>query len=182
MRFKMLFAWLFFVVMFLVFFPGYAQSASLQGTLNRYVAALQKNPSDNTLREKIIKLALMLDQKPVAPQDAVMHENAAEYAIENAKTTADFAAAAREYEQALFAAPWIAADYFKCGVAYEKAGQFDAAIRNFNLYLMAAPGAQDANDVLKRIGELEYAGQKGASGSSPEAEVAQEQSEVVKHE
>jgi hypothetical protein len=54
----------------------------------------------------------------------------------------------------------LASDYFNCGVAYEKAQQFDAAIRNFNLYLIAGPDAQDANAVRKRIGGLSFAREK----------------------
>ena len=145
-----------------------AQAQSPQDTFKQYVADLQKNPNDNALREKIIKLALTLNPKPAASQDVAMHEGAAEYAIKHAKTAADFADAAKEYEQALLLAPWLAADYFNCGVAYEKAEQYDAAVRNFNLYLVAAPGAKDTNDVLKRIGGLEYAGHKAAKESSPE--------------
>ncbi len=175
MRFRLSFVCLFFVAMFLMSFPDLVQASGSQETLNQYVSDLQKNPTDQALREKIIKLALTLNPKPVVPQDVVMHEGAAEYAIKHAKTATDFADAAKEYEQALLSAPWIAADYFNCGVAYEKAEQYDAAIRNFNLYLAASPGAKDTNDVLKRIGGLEYAANKAAKGPSQEAVVAQEQ-------
>ena len=151
------------------------QVQASQDTLNQYISDLQKNPNDSVLREKIIKLTLTMNPKPAVSQDTVMHEGAAEYAIKHAKTPADFADAAKEYEQALLSAPWLAADYFNCGVAYEKAEQFDAAIRNFNLYLAAFPGAKDTNDVLKRIGGLEYAGHKAAKESSPEVVAEQKQ-------
>ena len=152
-----------------------AQAQNSKDTLNQYIADLQKNPNDQALREKIIKLALTMNPKPAMSQDVVMHEGAAEYAIKHAKTAADFADAAKEYEQALLSAPWVAADYFNCGVAYEKAEQYDAAVRNFNLYLATSPGAKDTNDVLKRIGGLEYAGHKAAKESSSETVAAQEQ-------
>jgi hypothetical protein len=45
-------------------------------------------------------------------------------------------------------------------VAYEKAGNFEGAIRNFNYYLMAAPDAPDVIEVRKRIGGLKYAIEK----------------------
>jgi len=178
-KFKMLFVFLPVGAMFFVSFPSHAQSLSSQETLNQYVADLQKNPDDQALRENIIKLVVTINPKPITPQGAVMHEGAAEFAIKHAKTAADFADAAKEYEQALLSAPWSAQDYFNCGVAYEKAEQYDAAVKNFNLYLVAAPGAKDTNDVLKRIGGLEYAANKAAKESSPEAVAAKQETDYA---
>ena len=73
-------------------------------------------------------------------------------------------------------APWLAADYFNCGVAHEKAGENKEAIRNFNLYVLAAPNADDAVAVEKRIGGLQYALQKAqddANRPAKEAAVAE---------
>jgi len=176
MRFKKISAYLFFAVIFLLSFFGVAQAGSQQETLSQYISDLQKNPADNALREKIIKLVLTANPKPTTPQEAVTHEGAAEFAIRHAKTSADFADAAKEYEQALLAAPWLAADYFNCAVAYEKSEQYSAAVKNFNFYLIAAPGAKDTNDVLKRIGGLEYAAKKSAK-ESVSAAPEQKQSE-----
>ncbi len=167
----------------MVFFLGnfiastQAQPGSAQEALQQYVADLQKNPGDNALREKIIKLVLTMSSLPQAPKDVIRHEGAAEFAFKNAKTAVDFADAAKEYEDALLLAPWLAQDYFNCGVAYEKAEKFDAAVRNFNLYLTVAPDAKDANDVLKRIGGLEYAANKVAKESSPEVVAAKKENE-----
>ncbi len=136
------------------------QAQTPQETLNQYIADLQKNPNDNALREKIIKFVQEMKPAPKVPEEVATHEGAAEYAFKNAKTDADYADSAKEYEKALLVAPWLATDYFNCGVAYEKARKFDAAIRNFNFYLIAAPYGQDANDVRKRIGGLKYAIEK----------------------
>ena len=138
-------------------------------------ADLQKNPGDDALREKIIKLALTLNPKPATPDDAITHEGAAEYAFKNAKANSDYSDAAKEYEKALLAAPWVAADYFNCGMAHEKAGENKDAIRNFNLYLLAAPNADDAVDVKKRIGGLQYAQQKIDDQQQQQAQAAQAQ-------
>ena len=133
-----------------------------QDTLKQYLADLQKNPSDQALREKIIKLVLSMKTKPVVPDEVVKHEGAAEYAFKNAKKESDYADAASEYEKALLLAPWLADDNFNCGRCYENAGKLQDAIRCFNLYLLAAPDAKDATDVKKRIGGLEYAAGKAA--------------------
>ena len=166
---------IFFIAIMLAPFLVYADTESSPTTLDQYISDLQKNPSDTALREKIIKLSLTMNPAPAAPKDVIKHEGAAEFAFKNAKTAADFADAAKEYEQALLWAPWLAQDYFNCGVAYEKAGKFADAVRNFNFYLLAAPGAQDTNEVLKRIGGLEYATNKASKESIPEAVVAQDQ-------
>jgi len=97
---------------------------------------------------------------PKTPEEVAIHEGAAEYAFKNAKMDGDFEEAAKEYERALLIAPWLATNYFNCGIAYEKARKYDAAIRNLNFYLIAAPDAQDAYDVRKRIGGLKYAAKK----------------------
>ena len=135
-------------------------SALQQGLLKQFLADLQKTPTNDALREKIIRLAVVMNPPPAAPEEVAMHEGAAEYAFQHAKTAAGFSDAAKEYEKALLIAPWLAADCFNCGVAYEQAGNPTEAVRSFSLYLLAAPEAKDANDVRKRIGGLKYAAEK----------------------
>ena len=137
---------------------AYAQTPRDQ--LNQMTEQLQKNPDDNALRENIIKLALTLNPKPNTSDAVSMAEGAAEYAFKNAKSNSDFSDAAKQYEKALLLAPWLADDYFNCGVAHEKAGENKEAIRSFNLYLLAAPDATDSKIIKKRIGGLQYAIQK----------------------
>ena len=146
-----------------------AQAQSPQQILNQYVADLQKSPNDYALREKIIKHVQAMRPAPTLPAAVIKHEGAAEYAFKNAKSESDYLDSANEYEKALLIAPWLAIDYFNCGVAYEKAGQFKKAITQFNLYLIAAPDAQDTNAVLKRIGGLEYAAGKAGRGPATTA-------------
>jgi tetratricopeptide (TPR) repeat protein len=137
-----------------------APAASTRDRLQQLTAQLQQSPGDQALREKIIALALTLNPKPATPDGATMAEGAAEYVSKNAKTTSDYSDAAKQYEKALLLAPWLAADYFDCGVAHEKAGETNDAIRNFKLYLLAAPNADDAQAIKKRVGGLQYAAQK----------------------
>ncbi len=145
------------------------QTLSPREQLNQYVAQLQAHSDDRGLREKIIKLAQELKPPPVAPREAKEHEGAAEYAFKSAASQGDFAKAAAEYEQALLLAPWVASDYFNLGVAREKAGDLDKAVAAFELYLLAAPNAADADDVVKRIGALKFQA-RTASDSQAAAE------------
>lgn len=149
-----------------------ANAESPREQLQQMVEQLQKSTDDNVLREKIINLALTLKPKPATPDAATMAEGAAEYAFKNAKNNSDYSDAAKQYEKALLLAPWLADDYFNCGVAHEKAGENKEAIRSFNLYLLAAPNAKDTQDIKKRIGGLQYAAQKAEGESNSSAKQA----------
>ena len=169
-----------------------AKAANLQQELDRQqnsqrfqqaLQEFQKNPSDSA-REGIIKAALAMTPAPASSADAAEHEGAAEFAFKNAKSQADYLKSAKEYENALLIVPWSAADYFNCGVAYEKGSEFDAAIRNFNFYLLAAPDAQDTNDVRKRIGALKYAKEQAIQqqqAAEAQARAEQERREAPKN-
>jgi len=143
--------------------------------LQQLTAQLQNSPDDEVLRGRIIALALTLNPKPTTPDAVTMAEGAAEYAFKHAQTNSDFSDAAKQYEKALLLAPWLAADYFNCGVAHEKAGENKEAIRSFNLYLLAAPDATDTTDVKKRIGGLQYAEQKAEDTAKEQNSVAAQQ-------
>lgn len=147
--------------------------------LQHLTTQLQQSPGDQALREKIIALALTMNPKPATPDDATMAEGAAEYAFKNAKSNVDYSKAAKQYEKALLLAPWLATDYFNCGVAHEKAGENKEAIRSFNLYLLAAPNADDAQAIKKRIGGLQYAAQESEDAASEQARAANEQARAA---
>jgi len=151
---------LLFAIAVNVTFHAQAQSATPQQTLNQYLSDLQKNPGDYALREKIIRHAQTMKPAPAVPIEAEKFEGRAEFAIKNAKTEADFLDAAKEYEKALLIAPWVPAYYFNQGIAFEKAGKLKEAKRSFEFYLLAAPNAQDAREVRKRIAGFEYAMEK----------------------
>lgn len=128
----------------------------------QYVAALQKSPSDDVLRRKIIELALTLDPKPTVPDAAVVAAAKAKTIFAHAAEPGsvsqdDLKSAADAFAEASLHAPWVAEYYFNRGLALEKAKDFDNAIRSFNWYLLAAPNSSDANDVRGRIEGIKYA-------------------------
>ncbi len=131
--------------------------------LQDLVSKVQRRPSDQELRKKIIQLVAGMNPKPAVPLEAVEHEGAAEYKFKNAKSADDFVQAAAEYDKALLIAPWVAADYYNEGFAWEKAGQPANAVSAYELYLIAAPQADDATEVAKRMGAL----RASAQGPSP---------------
>lgn len=155
-----------------------AYSQSPREELKQLTAQLQSNPSDTALREKIIKLAQALKPAPAIPQESERFDGRGEYAFKSAKTVADYLLAAQEFEKASNAAPWIASHYYNLGTAYEKAQRPNEAKRNFELYLLAAPDAQDAREVRRRISGLEFAIEK-ASSLEAQAAKKREQEEAI---
>jgi tetratricopeptide (TPR) repeat protein len=144
------------------------QASNPEETLIQYIADLQQNPDDTALREKIIKLAMKLDPAPSVPEEAKRFMARGIAAIKGAKETGDFAEAVAEFQKAALAAPWLANVYNNLGIAQDKAGQYAEAIRSLRLYLLAAPAANDAEEVKSLIYEIEYLEEKAARQSSEE--------------
>lgn len=136
------------------------QAGRLREALTHYVAALQSvsegGADDQRLREAIIKLVQKLSPPPAMPEDAKRYSIRGQIAIKEAKSPADFEEAAKEFGKALRVAPWWADGYINHGVSLEKAGKYNEAIRSLKLYLLAAPGAPDAEKIKEQIYALEY--------------------------
>lgn len=123
-----------FVIIFIMA-AGVVCAESPSEQLDQMVGQLQKTPTDDALREQVIRLARETKPKPNIPHEALRLEDAGLALFKKAKTQQDFQAAVHEYEQALRLAPWAASIYFGLGEAYEKLG--DAAVGEIGM------GAQD---------------------------------------
>jgi tetratricopeptide (TPR) repeat protein len=136
------------------------QAGQLRLALDDYVAALQALPdpppadADQRLRERIIKLALKLDPPPAVPDEAQQRMTRGQTASKSAQKPEELKASLSEFQRALRMAPWLAGGYSNLGELQEKLRDYPAAIRSFELYLLAAPTAQDAESVQKRINDL----------------------------
>lgn len=133
---------------------AYAQSPREQ--LKQMVQQLQKTPSDNALREKIIKLARTMKPAPALPDTAIAFEGRAQFAFRSAKSEGDFLAAAQEYEKAVAVAPWVPGYYADLCTIYEKAGKFADAKRHCGFYLTGLTDPAQMTDVKRRIAGLEF--------------------------
>ncbi len=156
---------------------AHAQSAPSQQTLSQYISALQGNPNDQMLREKIIKHVQAMKKAPAIPEEAERFMARGTAAVRTAKDANDFKDAVAEFEKATLAAPWLASAYYNLGISQDRAGMYADAIRNLKLYLLAAPDAPDAKQVRTLIYEIEYRQEKAAKESSPEAIAARKQME-----
>lgn len=86
-----------------------------------------------------------------------MIEKGAPIAAKGASSEEGFKLAASELEEAIRLAPWWNKPYYNLGLVREKLKDYEAAIRNLELYLLAAPRAVDAEAVRHKIYELEGA-------------------------
>ncbi len=142
------------------------ESANAAETLKQHVAALQKAPGDQALREKIIKLALTFDPKPEIPEDAERFNARGKAAVKEAQSQKDFAEAAAEFEKATLAAPWLANPYYNLADTQGKAGDYAKAAQNLKLYLLAAPDSPDAKAVKELMYEMEFKAEKLAKSNA----------------
>ena len=134
-----------------------AQETNSSEQLTQMVRQLQRSPTDNALREKIIKLAQEAKPAPTIPDEAEKFDGRAQYAFSKAKSETEFLDAARECLKGIEAAPWVASYYYNLCKFLEKASRPAEAIRAGKLYLVAAPQADDASVIKKLIAGLEYA-------------------------
>lgn len=151
---------LFFGVLMLA---NVANAETPREQLKQMVEQLQKSPTDNALREQIIKLAQQLKPAPAVPEDAEQFEGRAQFAFSHAKSPADYLDAAKEYEKAIAAAPWVAGYYADLCTIYEKAEKYAEAKKSCEFFLVSSPSVQDASDVRKRIAGLGFAMEKANS-------------------
>jgi len=108
---------------------------------------------ETRVREKLLRSAA--SAPPPVPEEAVRMSQRAQAFLKFAQDRAGFAKAAAELEGALRLAPWWGEAYFNMGLVQEKLGAPAEAIRYLKLYLLAAPGAADAEKVKVRLVELE---------------------------
>lgn len=139
--------------------------------LPQLVLQLQKTPTDNALRENIIKLAASMKPAPALPDQALKYEGRAQFAFKSAKSESDYFAAAQEYEKAVAAAPWVAGYYSDLCTIYEKAGKYADAKQSCGFYLIALSDPNEISDLKKRIAGLDY-GIEQAAKAKADAEAA----------
>jgi tetratricopeptide (TPR) repeat protein len=136
--------------------------------LSQMVAQLQKTPTDNALREKIIKFVQTLNPVPSIPEEAERRMARGAAAFKSATLVADYQAAAKEFDQATLAAPWYGDAYFNLGLTQDKAVDYEAALRSLKLAQLASP---DNKETKALIYEVEYRQEKA---NSAEARAAKE--------
>lgn len=154
---------------------AYAQSPREQ--LNQMVQQLQRTPSDNALRQTIIKLARTMRPVPALPPEAERRMARGSAAFTGATSVADYQVAAKEFELATLAAPWYGDAYYNLGVAQDKAEDYDAALRSLKFAALASPGNKDAEKLSYAV---EFRKEKAASPEARAANQKQRDEELVR--
>ena len=116
--------------------PQTINAQSSRDTLSQYVAELQKNPGDNTLREKIISFSFK-----IKPAPAISDEARERYVMGiTLRESKDYELPVAQFQAALLIAPWHGDAYKYFGLAFEFAEKYDLAIAAFHFYLKTQPG------------------------------------------
>jgi len=157
--------------------PARAQTANPQDTLNQYVADLQKDPENAALRAKTIAFAQTVTPVPEIPEDARHHYIRGSVFAKEAKTDAEFESAIQEYVQALYIAPWWGNAYFGLAMVQKTSGQFDAAIANLKLALLAKMDEKDVKEAQDQIYAIEVE-KELATKRNAEAQAASDQQQA----
>lgn len=138
----------------LIPFSG-AMAAGDTDVLNKYLAELKAKPDALELRAKIISFVQSMKSTPPTPEDAVRAITRGTAVLNTAKDKEGYERAIFELQEAITAAPWIAEAYQNLAIAQEKAGYYADAIQNLQYCLLVNPRARDAQDIKKKLYELE---------------------------
>ncbi len=149
---------------------AYAQTPREQ--LQQMVEQLQKTPSDNALRERIIKLGSEIKPAPVIPEEANRAFVKGNVFQKEAKDASGYELAISAYREALRSAPWWGDAYYNLAVALESARQFGVAIASIKLYMASVQaGSAEAREAQNRMYAIEA---KNELANIPQARAATE--------
>jgi tetratricopeptide (TPR) repeat protein len=133
-----------------------AQAQSPREQLEQLVVQLQRTPTDNALRERVLKLGAEMKPAPAIPEEANRAFVKGNVFLKEAQGMVGYDLAITAYRDALRIAPWWGDAYFNLGVALTSANRFDEAIVSFKLYMHSVLSeSAEARDAQNRIYALE---------------------------
>jgi len=151
--------------------PVRADEAGLRQELKK-LAASQPSGWPGILK----RIGGLMRQLHGAPLPEEFHRRMARgrAAVKSAGDATGFKRAADEFRQATRAAPWRPDAFYNLGIVQDKAGVYDAAMRNLRIYLAAVPDAEDAAQVRDLVYEIEYRKEQAARPPTPKTDPAAE--------
>ena len=146
-------------IIFVLTFLALAASASAESPreqLQQMVEQLQKTPTDNALRERIIKLGSEIKPAPAISEEANRAFVKGNVFQKEAKDASGYELAISAYREALHIAPWWGDAYYNLAVALESARQFGVAIASIKLYMASVQaGSAEAREAQNRMYAIE---------------------------
>lgn len=137
-----------------VFCAGHG-SAAEKDLLKQYVLDLKKSPDSLELRERVIKHAQGLKQKPAVPEEFERLISRGNAFLKMASEPAGYVKAVDAFKEAVALAPWVSDGYEGLAAAQEKSGNYAEAIQNLNFALLADPNGPNSRELRNHVYELE---------------------------
>jgi hypothetical protein len=131
--------------------PIAAQAQSADEQLGQLVQKLQSNPSDISLREQIIKVALQFKPAPAIPEDARAHFIKGTTIAKAARNAPEQGLAEKNLKEASRIAPWWGDAYHELAAVQELVNQFADAQTSLRLYILTEPGTKEVRDAQDHI-------------------------------
>ena len=163
---------LFIVVFTFLALAANADAQSPREQLQQMVEQLQKTPTDNALREKIIKLVQTLKPAPAISEEAREPFVMGATVLKKASDPAGASKAVDLFTQALTIAPWFAEAYYNRALARETAGLFEPAIDDLKLYLEFKLTDAERREAQDKIYSLKADAQLATAKKIEEAKAA----------
>jgi tetratricopeptide (TPR) repeat protein len=124
---------------------------------------------------QLVEIVPKLRPAPPVPREAERHNQRALVILKNAARDEDIDKASTEFGWAVYEAPWLPDLYLNFALTLEKAGYPEGAIGNLRRYLLLKPNAGDAEQVRRKLTDLEVLAEERkpwlpflGSGTSPD--------------
>lgn len=136
---------------FFALLTGISLAQSPHEQLQQLTMQLQQMPSDNALRERIIKLGAEIKPTPAVPEEARRSFVEGVNIVKLAKDAGSQKLAIESFTEASKIAPWWGDAYYNLAVAQELTGQLNDAERTLKWFLLTNPGESHAREAQDRI-------------------------------
>lgn len=145
---------LFFIALTLLAVAASTDAQSPREQLQQLTILLQQMPTDNALRERVIKLGAEIKPVPAIPEEARRSFVEGINIVKLAKDAGSQKLAIGSFNEALKIAPWWGDAYYNLAVAQELTGQLNDAERTLKWFLLSNPSESDAREAQDRIYRL----------------------------
>jgi tetratricopeptide (TPR) repeat protein len=139
----------------------------LPEALSDYLSAIKALPPGQAveieyqLRERIVHLVARMNPPPELPEEYRREMTIGLTAVKEARNPGDYRQALDHFVAAADAAPWEPQPYYNLGLVWKELGDNAAAVRYYELCLLAEPDGPDAPKARQQI-----AGLRAKSGAS----------------